>query len=210
MNLEKLFKAYEFAKKNKPDKLIEVYEIAEKYGGEKLFEVYEFTKEAHKGVKRKSGEDYITHPISVADIVEKYNADNTTIYACLLHDVVEDTKYEFIDIREKFGWSVTYLVDGVTKLGKEEKGERYLDTVEKVKEYSKINKRVIFIKMADNLNNIINAIHPETGKVLINMEKYNESVIEYIKLGGEHGYYGLAKSLKENFKVLNNFLRNQK
>ncbi|MEG1372186.1 MAG: HD domain-containing protein, partial [Mucinivorans sp.] len=78
---------------------------------------YEFARDAHRGVKRKSGEPYITHPLSVARIVvAEIGLGVKSVVAALLHDVVEDTDYTVEDIRYRFGDKVAQLVDGLTKL----------------------------------------------------------------------------------------------
>ena len=149
----------------------------------KLFEVYEFAKQAHKGQKRETGEDYITHPIIVAQIAMNHKADQPTIHACLLHDVVEDTPITLEQITEKFGREIAFLVDGVTKKDTPEL------TIYKIKKYSQIDKRVIQIKLADRIHNV-NTIMPET------IPKYKISTPEYIRLGERFGYNELVEELK--------------
>jgi (p)ppGpp synthase/HD superfamily hydrolase len=172
---------------------------------EKLFEVYEFAKEAHKNKKKKSGKDYITHPIAVAEIARYHKADDETIYGCLLHDVVEDTPYTLQDLNEKFGGRIAFLVDGVTKL---EGKDAFTKTIEKIKIFSKIDKRVIFVKMADRLHNLKRAIDPkDKNKILIGMEKYNISTKEYIQIGRDKGYRRLATELENELNLLNKKLK---
>ena len=78
---------------------------------------YRIADEAHNGQKRKSGEDYIIHPLSVALILADLEMDKETIVAGMLHDVVEDTFMTIDEIEDLFGEEVALLVDGVTKLG---------------------------------------------------------------------------------------------
>ena len=87
------------------------------YDIEKIKAAYEMAEEAHKGVKRSSGEPYITHPVAVACILLEFCMDTDTIVAALLHDVVEDTDVPLEAIRKRFGDDVANLVDGVTKIG---------------------------------------------------------------------------------------------
>ena len=78
---------------------------------------FNFAKEAHKGVRRLSGEPYIMHPIAVARIAcEEIGLGSTSICAALLHDVVEDTDYTVEDISNIFGPKIAQIVDGVTKI----------------------------------------------------------------------------------------------
>ena len=78
---------------------------------------FKFAKEAHKGIRRRSGEPYILHPIAVARIVsQEIGLGSTSICAALLHDVVEDTEYTVEDIENHFGKKIASIVDGLTKI----------------------------------------------------------------------------------------------
>ena len=79
---------------------------------------FEVAKEAHQGQFRKSGEEYITHPVAVSQILAELGLNDTTIIASLLHDTVEDTPYSLTQLRSDFGDEIANLVDGVTKLDK--------------------------------------------------------------------------------------------
>lgn len=79
---------------------------------------YEFAEKAHRGQYRKSGEQYIIHPVQVAGILADLEMDPSTVAAGFLHDVVEDTNVSIEEIKKEFGNEIAMLVDGVTKLGK--------------------------------------------------------------------------------------------
>ena len=82
-----------------------------------VLKAFEFANEAHKGVRRRSGEPYILHPIAVAKIVvDEIGLGCKSICAALLHDVVEDTEFTVEDIRRLFGDKIASLVDGLTKI----------------------------------------------------------------------------------------------
>ena len=82
-----------------------------------ITKAFNFAKQAHKGVKRRSGEPYIMHPIAVAQIAcSEIGLGSTSICAALLHDVVEDTDYTVEDIENLFGSKVAQIVDGLTKI----------------------------------------------------------------------------------------------
>ena len=83
-----------------------------------LEKAFAAAEKAHAGQLRKSGEEYITHPVAVAQILIDLGMDLPTIMAALLHDTVEDTTYSIEQIKSEFGDEVTSLVDGVTKLDK--------------------------------------------------------------------------------------------
>ncbi len=118
---------------------------------------FEFANEAHKGVRRKSGEPYILHPIAVAKIaVTEIGLGTTSVIASLLHDVVEDTDYTVDDLESLFGNKVASIVDGLTKIS-----EVSGDTVSlQAENFRKIvltlsdDLRVILIKLADRLHNM--------------------------------------------------------
>ena len=82
-----------------------------------ITKAFNFANEAHKGIRRRSGEPYILHPIAVAQIVcNEIGLGSTSICAALLHDVVEDTDYTVEDIENIFGPKIALIVDGLTKL----------------------------------------------------------------------------------------------
>ena len=86
---------------------------------DKIREAYKLAAESHHGQFRKSGEDYIIHPLHVAEILTPMQMDEATIICALLHDVVEDVEAISIEIiEEKFGSEVAYIVNGLTKLKK--------------------------------------------------------------------------------------------
>ena len=82
-----------------------------------ITDAFKFSLNAHKLDKRASGEPYIIHPVEVATIVAKeIPLDDKTVAAALLHDVVEDTKFSFEDLRAEFGREIADIVDGATKI----------------------------------------------------------------------------------------------
>ena len=83
-----------------------------------ILRVYDFAKKNHKEQKRLSGENYIIHPLNVANILADINLDDATICAAILHDVIEDTEVTRDDLEKEFGTEIATMVDGVTKLRK--------------------------------------------------------------------------------------------
>ena len=109
---------------------------------------------AHAGQLRKSGEDYITHPVAVAGILAELGMDQSTLIAALLHDTVEDTKITLAEIEKQFGDEVAALVDGVTKLDKLNYGPTaQAETLRKMVVAMSKDIRVLVIKLADRLHN---------------------------------------------------------
>ncbi len=110
--------------------------------------------QAHAGQLRKSGEEYITHPVAVSQILAELGLNATTIVASLLHDTVEDTPYSLEQLRSDFGDEVANLVDGVTKLDKLAYGPTAeAETVRKMVIAMSRDIRVLVIKLADRLHN---------------------------------------------------------
>jgi len=125
---------------------------------ERVMEACWFAKKAHRGQKRKTGEDYICHPLWIAEKLCEYNADEDTVIAALLHDTVEDTPVTFKEVRERFGIPVYRMVHGMTKLSKiRYRGrieERKVDSFFRMILSSTRDLRVIFVKMIDRLHNL--------------------------------------------------------
>ena len=110
--------------------------------------------QAHQGQLRKSGEDYITHPVAVTQILAELGLNDTTLVASLLHDTVEDTPYSLDQVRNDFGDEIANLVDGVTKLDKLTYGPTAeAETVRKMVIAMSRDIRVLVIKLADRLHN---------------------------------------------------------
>lgn len=127
-----------------------------KYNLSKILSAYELAAKAHGEQKRSSGEPYIIHPLSVAEILVDLGMDTDTICVGLLHDVVEDTEYTLDDIRAMFGQDVAMLVDGVTKLSRVpvfDKEEQQAGNFMKVLLAMSHDIRVMIIKLADRLHN---------------------------------------------------------
>lgn len=134
-----------------------IVETDRKYNLSKILSAYEFAEKAHGDQKRSSGEPYIVHPLSVAEILVDLGMDTDTICVGLLHDVVEDTEYTLDDIRGLFGQDVALLVDGVTKLSRVpvfDKEEQQAGNFMKVLLAMAHDIRVMIIKLADRLHNI--------------------------------------------------------
>ena len=123
-----------------------------------ITKAFNFAKQAHKGVKRRSGEPYILHPIAVAQIVcTEIGLGSTSICSALLHDVVEDTDYTVEDIENLFGPKIAQIVDGLTKISGGIFGDRASAQAENFKKLlltMSDDIRVILIKIADRLHNM--------------------------------------------------------
>lgn len=120
-------------------------------------QAYEVGARAHEGQTRKSGEPYITHPVSVACILAELRMDHETIMAAILHDTLEDTSLDHADIEKRFGTSVVELVEGVTKLDQlhfRSRQEAVAESFRKMLLAMARDVRVILIKLADRLHNM--------------------------------------------------------
>ena len=116
-----------------------------------------FACEHHADQRRKSGEDFITHPVGVAKICAGMRLDTETLCAALLHDTVEDTSASLDEVREQFGDEVASLVDGVTKLTGitfQSRDEAQAENYRKMMVAMASDIRVILIKLADRLHNM--------------------------------------------------------
>ncbi len=130
---------------------------------------YEFSRRAHEGQFRKSGEPYISHPLAVAGLLAEWHLDAQTLAAALLHDVVEDTPATASEIAARFGKSVELLVEGVSKLDKlafESEQHAQAENFRKMLLAMAQDVRVILIKLADRLHNMhtMAAMPPEKRK----------------------------------------------
>lgn len=131
----------------------------QKYDIDRIRSAYEYAADMHAGQFRKSGEPYITHPLTVAEIVSGLELDTDSVCAALLHDTIEDCKDKTcLDIlSKKFGKNVAELVDGLTKLTDihfENKEDENIENLRKMFLAMSKDIRVIFIKLADRLHNM--------------------------------------------------------
>lgn len=117
---------------------------------------YEYARDAHKGIKRRSGAEYIIHPIATAVRLAELHLPLNIVVAGLLHDVPEDTDATLEDVEREFGADIANMVAGVTKLGKVKyRGiERYAENLRKMFLAMAADVRVVFIKFADRLHNV--------------------------------------------------------
>lgn len=144
---------------NAYQKLVDTYLHSRHRGNVAIIEkAFNFSKQAHKGVRRLSGEPYIMHPIAVAQIVcEEIGLGSTSICAALLHDVVEDTEYTVEDISNIFGPKIAQIVDGLTKISGGIFGDKASAQAESFKKLlltMSDDIRVILVKISDRLHNM--------------------------------------------------------
>ncbi|HVW48262.1 MAG TPA: bifunctional (p)ppGpp synthetase/guanosine-3',5'-bis(diphosphate) 3'-pyrophosphohydrolase [Solirubrobacterales bacterium] len=124
---------------------------------DKIARAFEFACAHHGDQKRYSGDEFITHPVGVAQICAGMRLDTETLCAALLHDTVEDTSATLDEVREEFGEEIAQLVDGVTKLtgmNFESRDERQAENYRKMMVAMATDVRVILIKLADRLHNM--------------------------------------------------------
>ncbi len=130
---------------------------------------YQFSKSAHEGQFRKSGDPYISHPVAVAKLLAKWHLDAQALMAALLHDVVEDTPATKQQVSEQFGKPVAELVDCVSKLDRIEfqtEAHAQAENFRKMLLAMARDVRVILIKLADRLHNMrtLDSMAPEKRK----------------------------------------------
>ena len=141
------------------EELFAAIKEAGNYDYDKIYKAYEFAEKLHEGQQRISGEDYIVHPLSVAEEVFKLQLDTDSICAAFLHDTVEDCgeKIDLALIRKEFGPDVAEIVDGVTKLVHipfETKQDESIENLRKMFLAMSKDLRVIFVKLCDRLHNM--------------------------------------------------------
>lgn len=180
------------------DELLNTYLTSNPKGNAELVrKAFHFSNEAHMGMRRKSGEPYILHPLSVAMIIVKEIGLGATSISCaLLHDVVEDTEYTVEDIGRIFNPKIATIVDGLTKL----KGAVNVSTESLQAEYFKKllltmseDIRVILIKIADRLHNM------RTLEIMAPHKKFkiaSETLYVYAPLSHRLGLYGIKTELE--------------
>ena len=162
-----------------------------------ITKAFNFANQAHKGIKRRSGEPYIMHPLAVAQIVcNEIGLGSTSICAALLHDVVEDTDYTVDDIENIFGPKIAQIVDGLTKISGGIFGDRASAQAENFKKLlltMSDDIRVILIKIADRLHNM-----RTLGSMLPNKQFKiaGETLYIYAPLANRLGLYKIKTELE--------------
>lgn len=162
---------------------------------EKCHQAFQLAEKAHQGQIRRSGEPYISHPVSAALILARMRLDYQTIMATLLHDVVEDTSVNKEALRQQFGEEVADLVDGVTKLTKikfESRAEAQAENFRKMVLAMVKDIRVIIVKLADRLHNMSTlGVMPRAKKRRIAIETLDIYAPIANRLGMHAIYIGL-------------------
>lgn len=163
----------------------------------KVETAYLYATEKHKGQSRKSGEPYIIHPVAVAGILAKLRLDMPSIYAAILHDVVEDTNTSVEEIESLYGADVAQLVDGLTKISKiqfRSNQEKLAENFRKMVLAMAKDLRVIIVKLADRLHNMrtLDSL-PVHKRVSI----AQETMDIYAPLANRLGIYGIKSELED-------------
>ncbi len=164
---------------------------------EMIMRAFELADKAHTGQKRKSGEDYIIHPVAVAYILAEYKMDVETICAALLHDVIEDTKYTHEYIANAFNPKIADLVEGVTKIGQIEyqsKEESQAENLRKMVMAMSQDIRVILIKLVDRLHNMRTLEYMTPAK---QQEKARETMDIYAPIANRLGIQAIKAELED-------------
>ncbi|MGN0221224.1 MAG: RelA/SpoT family protein, partial [Prevotella sp.] len=163
-----------------------------------ITKAFNFARQAHKGVRRLSGEPYIMHPISVAQIAcEEVGLGSTSICAALLHDVVEDTDYTTEDIENIFGSKIAMIVDGLTKISGGIFGEQASAQAENFKKLlltMSDDIRVILIKICDRLHNMRTLESQPANK---QYKIAGETLYIYAPLANRLGLYKVKTELED-------------
>jgi RelA/SpoT family (p)ppGpp synthetase len=170
---------------------------------ERVREAAEFGAQAHQGQKRLSGEDYITHPVAVAEILADLRLDADTIVGAILHDVIEDTPISKDEIARRFGNDVAEIVDGVTKLDQirfKNRKEAQAESFRKMLLAMARDLRVILVKLADRTHNLrtIGAVTPVKRRQIA-----RETLDIYAPVAERLGLYSIKLELEDlGFRTL--------
>lgn len=158
---------------------------------------YHFSEKAHEGQFRRSGEPYISHPLSVAGILADIKLDLDTIATGILHDTVEDTAVTHEDIRREFGETIANLVDGVTKISQikfKNSHEKQGENIRKLIVAMGKDVRVVLVKLADRLHNMRTLHHMPYEK----QSRIAQETLEiYCPLAGRMGMNSLKIELED-------------
>ena len=177
--------------------LDEVAAYNPKFDEDLIRRAFDYACEYHRGQHRKSGEPFIYHPWSVAQICAGMKLDSATIAAALMHDVVEDTAAEVEGVRSQFGDDVALLVEGVTKLSRinfasreQAQAENYRKMIVAMAQ----DLRVVLIKLADRLHNMrtIDALPKQKQ-----MDKARETLEIYAPLAHRLGIHSIKWELED-------------
>src|SRR5881397_2492474 len=158
---------------------------------------FEVSERAHAGQTRRSGEEFIHHPLGVARICAELHLDERTIAAALLHDVIEDTGSELEEIRTEFGEEIAQLVEGVTKLTRirfQSREQAEAENYRKMIVAMAQDRRVILIKLADRLHNMRTIEYLGRQK---QAQKARETLEVYAPLAHRLGIHALKWELED-------------
>ncbi len=157
---------------------------------------YHYAEKYHKGQKRESGEDYIIHPLTVSYILAGMHADQETLCAALLHDIIEDTPVTYDDVKENFGLEIANLVDGVTKfthMNFNNRDEFLATNIRRIVVSMMDDARIVIIKLVDRLHNM-RTLEYKTS------EKRQEIALQTIEIYVPLAYYIGAYKIKDELE----------
>ncbi len=190
----------------------------------KLKDIVNFTIQAHEGQYRKSGEPYAVHPILVACITAHFSAEETIVAAALLHDVVEDTKYDLEFVKQKWGEDIAHVVDGLTKIDEIREHELLPSSSNKKLITSALSfrkmliasiddPRVLVVKLCDRLHNMLTLTAlPENKQFRI----AEETLVVYVPIAHRLGISTIKNELEDlaffyiypkEYKKIDNFMK---
>ena len=164
---------------------------------------YFYAEQAHDGQYRRTGEDYVTHPLAVAEILREMHLDHQSLIAAMLHDVIEDTGITREAIQSQFGETVANLVDGVSKLSQIEfstRAEAQAENFQKMALAMAKDIRVILVKIADRMHNMrtLEVLSPDKQKRIA-----RETLEIYAPIANRLGMHNIRLEFEERgFKTL--------